>query len=201
MTSAVKSGSFNIGGKAKVTRLGFGAMRVVGDGVWGPPKDKAEALATLRRVPELGVDFIDTADAYGPAISEFGGESTAQLGGNAATVWGVPSKLKVTASGGHTYTPATADCGYLGSKQIDTPAAQNAGPGVTPDCGAVFQSPANWTLGASLTWQACWVAGVVDGPPPATCQPVAGAQLDATNWARPVTVNEIQSVDNGQGNG
>ena len=70
MTSAVKSGSLNIGGKAKVTRLGFGAMRVVGDGVWGPPKDKAEALATLRRVPELGVDFIDTADAYGPAISE-----------------------------------------------------------------------------------------------------------------------------------
>jgi aryl-alcohol dehydrogenase-like predicted oxidoreductase len=70
MTSAAKSGSFNIGGKAKVTRLGFGAMRVVGDGVWGPPKDKAEALATLRRVPELGVDFIDTADAYGPEISE-----------------------------------------------------------------------------------------------------------------------------------
>ena len=126
---------------------------------------------------------------------------TARLGDNAATVWGVPSKLKVTASGGHQYTPATADCGYLGSKQIDTPAAQNAGPGVTPDCGAVFQSPANWTLGASLTWQACWVPGIVDGPPPADCQPVAGAQLDATNWARPVTVNEIQSVDNGQGNG
>jgi hypothetical protein len=126
---------------------------------------------------------------------------TAQLGGNAATVWGVPSKLKVTASGGHQYTPATADCGYLGSKQIDTPVAQNAGPGVTPDCGAVFQSPANWNLGASLTWQACWVAGIVDGPPPADCQPVAGAQLNPTNWARPVTVNEIQSVDNGQGAG
>jgi aryl-alcohol dehydrogenase-like predicted oxidoreductase len=70
MTSAAKSGSFSIGGKAKVIRLGFGAMRVVGDGVWGPPKDKAEALATLRRLPELGVDFIDTADAYGPEISE-----------------------------------------------------------------------------------------------------------------------------------
>src|SRR6201994_932213 len=70
MTSAAKSGSFSIGGKAKVTRLGFGAMRIVGDGVWGPPKDKAEALATLRRVPELGIDFIDTADAYGPEVSE-----------------------------------------------------------------------------------------------------------------------------------
>ena len=70
MTNAVKSGSFSIGGKAKVHRLGFGAMRVVGDGVWGPPKDRAEALATLKRLPELGVNFIDTADAYGPEISE-----------------------------------------------------------------------------------------------------------------------------------
>jgi aryl-alcohol dehydrogenase-like predicted oxidoreductase len=70
MTNAAKSGSFSIGGKISVHRLGFGAMRIVGDGVWGPPKDKAEALATLRRVPELGIDFIDTADAYGPDISE-----------------------------------------------------------------------------------------------------------------------------------
>ncbi|HEY4274012.1 MAG TPA: aldo/keto reductase [Rhizomicrobium sp.] len=70
MTNAAKSGSFSIGGKISVHRLGFGAMRIVGDGVWGPPKDKAEALVTLRRVPELGIDFIDTADAYGPDISE-----------------------------------------------------------------------------------------------------------------------------------
>jgi aryl-alcohol dehydrogenase-like predicted oxidoreductase len=70
MTNAVKSGSFSIGGKVKVHRLGFGAMRIVGDGVWGPPRDKPEALATLKRLPELGVNFIDTADAYGPEISE-----------------------------------------------------------------------------------------------------------------------------------
>jgi pyridoxine 4-dehydrogenase len=70
MTSAAKSGTFTIGGKAKVHRLGFGAMRTIGDGVWGPPKDKPEAMATLRRVPELGVNFIDTAEAYGPEISE-----------------------------------------------------------------------------------------------------------------------------------
>ncbi len=70
MTNAAKSGVFTIGGKAKVHRLGFGAMRTIGDGVWGPPKDKPQAMATLRRVPELGVDFIDTADAYGPDISE-----------------------------------------------------------------------------------------------------------------------------------
>ncbi len=70
MINAAKSGVFTIGGKAKVHRLGFGAMRTIGDGVWGPPKDKPQAMATLRRVPELGVDFIDTADAYGPDISE-----------------------------------------------------------------------------------------------------------------------------------
>ncbi|HXR95647.1 MAG TPA: aldo/keto reductase [Rhizomicrobium sp.] len=70
MVSAAKSGDFSIGGKAKVHRLGFGAMRVTGKGIWGPPADKAEALATLRRLPELDVNFIDTADAYGPDVSE-----------------------------------------------------------------------------------------------------------------------------------
>ncbi len=68
--SARNSGQFSIGGDLPVNRLGFGAMRVTGDGVWGEPADKAEALRTLRRLPELGVDFIDTADSYGPEISE-----------------------------------------------------------------------------------------------------------------------------------
>jgi aryl-alcohol dehydrogenase-like predicted oxidoreductase len=68
-TSAAVSGQFTIG-DIPVNRLGFGAMRVTGSGVWGPPADRAEALRTLRRLPELGVDFIDTADSYGPAVSE-----------------------------------------------------------------------------------------------------------------------------------
>jgi pyridoxine 4-dehydrogenase len=67
---ARKSGSFTIGGDIKVNRLGFGAMRITGPGIWGPPTDKAEALRTLKRVPELGIDFIDTADSYGPDVSE-----------------------------------------------------------------------------------------------------------------------------------
>jgi pyridoxine 4-dehydrogenase len=70
MTNAAKSGIFNIGGKIPVHRLGFGAMRVTGSGVWGQPADKAESLRTLKRLPELGVDFIDTADSYGPDVSE-----------------------------------------------------------------------------------------------------------------------------------
>jgi aryl-alcohol dehydrogenase-like predicted oxidoreductase len=68
--SAALSGTFEIGGKIKVNRLGFGAMRVTGPGIWGPPKDHAESIRVLKRLPELEIDFIDTADAYGPEISE-----------------------------------------------------------------------------------------------------------------------------------
>jgi len=68
--TAVASGTFKIGGEIEVNRLGFGAMRVVGPRAWGEPDDREEALRTLRRVPELGVNFVDTADCYGPYISE-----------------------------------------------------------------------------------------------------------------------------------
>ncbi|MBU6419488.1 MAG: aldo/keto reductase [Proteobacteria bacterium] len=67
---AQQAGTFKIGGDMEVIRLGFGAMRITGPGVWGAPQDREEALRTLRRVPELGIDFIDTADSYGPDISE-----------------------------------------------------------------------------------------------------------------------------------
>jgi len=67
---AGRAGTFLLGGKTPIHRLGFGAMRVTGSGIWGEPDDRAACLATLRRVPELGVNFIDTADSYGPAISE-----------------------------------------------------------------------------------------------------------------------------------
>jgi aryl-alcohol dehydrogenase-like predicted oxidoreductase len=67
---ATQSGTFRIGGELPVHRLGFGAMRVTGPGIWGPPLDRAEAMRTLRRVPGLGIDFIDTADSYGPHYSE-----------------------------------------------------------------------------------------------------------------------------------
>jgi pyridoxine 4-dehydrogenase len=67
---ATASGQFKLGGEIEVNRLGFGAMRVTGAGIWGPPKDKAEALRVLKRAPELGVNFIDTAESYGPHVSE-----------------------------------------------------------------------------------------------------------------------------------
>jgi pyridoxine 4-dehydrogenase len=62
--------TFTIGGELQVHRLGFGAMRITGDGIWGPPDDPDEAKRLLRRVVELGVDLIDTADSYGPEVSE-----------------------------------------------------------------------------------------------------------------------------------
>jgi pyridoxine 4-dehydrogenase len=62
--------TFRIGGELEINRLGFGAMRITGKGIWGPPADREGALATLRRLPELGVDFIDTANSYGPEVSE-----------------------------------------------------------------------------------------------------------------------------------
>jgi len=69
-SNAAKSGRFKIGGDIEVNRLGFGAMRITGPGIWGDPADRAEALKTLRALPTLGVDFVDTADSYGPDISE-----------------------------------------------------------------------------------------------------------------------------------
>src|SRR3982074_2881848 len=67
---AAASGTVSLGGELRVNRLGYGAMRITGDGVWGPPKDPAAAVAVLRRAVELGVNFIDTADSYGPNVSE-----------------------------------------------------------------------------------------------------------------------------------
>ncbi len=64
------SGTFALGGDLEIHRLGFGAMRITGEGIWGPPKDHDTALTVLRRAVELGVDFIDTADSYGPYVSE-----------------------------------------------------------------------------------------------------------------------------------
>ena len=69
-TPAAASGTFDIGGDLPVHRLGFGAMRITGKGIWGEPADREESLAVLRRAVELGVTLIDTADSYGPFVSE-----------------------------------------------------------------------------------------------------------------------------------
>jgi aryl-alcohol dehydrogenase-like predicted oxidoreductase len=68
--TASSSGTITLGGDLTVNRLGYGAMRITGRGIWGEPADRAECLRVLRRLPELGVDFVDTADSYGPFVSE-----------------------------------------------------------------------------------------------------------------------------------
>jgi len=68
--SAAAAGTFTIGGDLTVNRMGYGAMRITGPGIWGPPADKQAAIATLQKAIELGVNLIDTADSYGPAVSE-----------------------------------------------------------------------------------------------------------------------------------
>ena len=68
--TAAASGTFTLGGDLPVHRLGFGAMRITGEGVWGPPKDRDEAIRVLRRAVELDINLIDTAESYGPGVSE-----------------------------------------------------------------------------------------------------------------------------------
>jgi pyridoxine 4-dehydrogenase len=68
--TAAAAGTIDVGGDLTVNRMGFGAMRITGNGIWGEPPSRDQALATLRRVVELGVNFIDTADSYGPSVSE-----------------------------------------------------------------------------------------------------------------------------------
>lgn len=70
LADARNAGTFRVAGAIRINRLGFGAMRVTGAGVWGEPENRAEAVRTLRRLPALGVNFIDTADSYGPDVSE-----------------------------------------------------------------------------------------------------------------------------------
>src|SRR2546423_9106787 len=70
LTDESTAGTFRLGDELPVRRLGFGAMRITGKGIWGEPENRQEALAVLRRATELGVNLIDTADAYGPEVSE-----------------------------------------------------------------------------------------------------------------------------------
>ena len=69
-TLAQRAGEFSIGNDLRVARLGFGSMRLTGKGIWGPPENRAEAIAVLQRAVELGINFIDTADSYGPHVAE-----------------------------------------------------------------------------------------------------------------------------------
>jgi pyridoxine 4-dehydrogenase len=91
--TAAAAGTIDVGGDLTVNRLGFGAMRITGRGIWGEPPSRDQAMATLRRVVELGVNFIDTADSYGPSVSE---ELIAE------TLYPYPDDLVIATKGGLT---------------------------------------------------------------------------------------------------
>jgi pyridoxine 4-dehydrogenase len=102
MTTHSHEKTFKLGGDLEIQRLGFGAMRIVGDGVWGPPKDQENSKKVLRRAVELGVNFIDTADSYGPVESErLIGEALAPY--PAATV--IATKAGLTRQGPNKWLP------------------------------------------------------------------------------------------------
>src|ERR687885_916041 len=88
---AGRAGTIDVGGDLTVNRMGFGAMRITGRGIWGEPPDRDEAKAVLRRAVELGVNFIDTADSYGPDVSE-------TL--IAEALWPYPDDLVIATKGG-----------------------------------------------------------------------------------------------------
>ena len=86
-----------------------------------------------------------------------------------------------------------------GRDELHVPHDQVAHTGAngTADCGVTFRQPGTWNITATLTWRACWAVGVQDGPPPAGCNPVPGAALNAVNWARNVNIHEIQAANGG----
>src|SRR5215831_15061610 len=100
--AAAAAGTIGIGGDLTVNRMGFGAMRVTGRGIWGEPHSRDRAIATLRRVVELGVNFIDTADSYGPSVSE---ELIAEA------LYPYPDDLVIATKGGPARTGGTPTVG------------------------------------------------------------------------------------------
>lgn len=120
----------------------------------------------------------------------------AQLGNQAATVWVEATPLQL-ASSDSSATLEVSGCSYLGSALMvrDPRAVASTGANGTADCGVTFRQPGTWNITAALTWQTCWVPEVVDGPPPAACTPVPGADLNPVNWARNVNIHEIQAAN------
>ncbi len=124
--NAKASGTFAIGGDLTVNRLGYGAMRITGDGIWGEPKDREGAKKVLRRAVELGVNFIDTADAYGPAVSEpLIGEALAPYSGGVviATKGGLvrtgPDKWEAVGRPAYLRQEVELSLRYLKTERID----------------------------------------------------------------------------------
>jgi hypothetical protein len=185
-------------------------------GIQVPPRTLAQLALAKMNIPGAGrmvlsprtgnsysnlPTFVRTTLSFRP---EFGAggmpyvTDNAQLGDQAATVWVRATPLQLSTSD-NTAQLDTAGCGYLGSTEMVRNPGQVAHTGAngTADCGVTFRQPGTWNITATLTWQACWAVGIDNGPPPADCNPVPGANLNPANWARNVNVREIQAANGG----
>ena len=185
-------------------------------GIQVPPRTLAQLALAKMNIPQAGRMILSPAsgNSYSnlPTFArttlsfrpEFGAggmpyvTDNAQLGDQAATVWVRATPLQLSTSDNSARLD-TAGCGYLGSGEMLAHPAKVARTGAngTADCGVTFRQPGTWNITATMTWQACWAVGVDDGPPPAGCNPVAGANLNPVNWARDVNVHEIQAANGG----
>jgi hypothetical protein len=183
-------------------------------GVVLPPLTLAQLAASTLRVPAAGRMYLSptTGNTYsnlptfarvtlaghydiGPGGMPYATD-WAGFGGNGATVWVEATRLQL-ATNDSSATPDTNGCGYLGSTEmvLEPRAVANTGANGTADCGVTFRDPGTWNITASLTWRTCWVPEIVHSAPPANCTPVPGAELNPDNWARNVTVHEIQAAN------
>ena len=185
-------------------------------GIQLPPQTLAQLALAKMNVPQAGKMILSprTGNSYSnlPTFAqttlsfrpEFGAggmpyvTDNAQLGTQAATVWVRATPLQLSTSDNSARLD-TAGCGYLGSRDMVSNPRKVASTGAngTADCGVTFRQPGTWNITATLTWQACWAVGIVNGPPPANCNPVPGADLNPVNWARNVNVREIQAANGG----
>ena len=185
-------------------------------GIQVPPQTLAQLALAKMNIPGAGRMILSpkTGNSYSnlPTFArttlsfrpEFGAggmpyvTDNAQLGDQAATVWVRATPLQLSTSDSSAQLEV-AGCGYLGSTEMvrDPGEVASTGANGTADCGVTFRQPGTWNITATLTWQACWAVGVHDGPPPADCNAVPGANLNPANWARNVNVREIQAANGG----
>jgi hypothetical protein len=185
-------------------------------GIQVPPQTLAQLALAKMNIPQAGRMILSPAsgNSYSnlPTFArttlsfrpEFGAggmpyvTDNAQLGAQSATVWVRATPLQLSTSDNSARLD-TAGCGYLGSREMvrDPAKVARTGANGTADCGVTFRQPGTWNITATLTWQACWAVGVDNGPPPANCNPVPGANLNPANWARNVNVREIQAANGG----
>jgi len=178
-----------------LAQLALAKMNVPGAGQMKLSPKNGNSFSNLPTFARVTLSF---RPEFGPGGLPYVTDN-ARLGNQAATVWVEATPLQLSTNDNAARLD-TGGCGYLGSAMMvrNPRAVASTGANGTADCGVTFRQPGQWTITATLTWHACWVVGVVNGPPPANCAPVPGADLNPANWARNVNVHEIQAA-NGAG--